>query len=181
MNVDQPKGGWPAYSGGDLGQWIVCTRAKGTRTRIHRAHQLKVRRKRQRAVHPRDSHDAVLQRLPQHLDRARLKLRQLVQEQHPPIRQRNLARMRQPGITIPSASLAVAKLCWASTITAPSPAACTVMLDLARATCQNRLHYDNETVDNPPLSVDNGAIMGITCPPGYVVARDIGRPACSKP
>jgi len=36
------------------------------------------------------------------------------------------------------------------------------------------IHYDNLIVENPPISVDKQAFMGITASIRYVVARDIG-------
>ena len=62
------------------------------RTRVHRRHQLKIRRQPQRPAHPHDVHRLVLERLPQPLEARPRELRQLIQKQQPAVRQAHLPR-----------------------------------------------------------------------------------------
>ena len=78
--------------------------AVATWTAVHRGEKDEVGGKRQRAGGARDHHLAVLQRLLQPLQRAGAELGQLVQEEHPPVGQADLAGARpvpaadQPGV-----------------------------------------------------------------------------------
>jgi hypothetical protein len=64
----------------------------GKLQQLHRRHEHELRRKGHRTRRPGDGHPPFLQRLPQRLQNVPLELRQLVQEQHAMMRQRNLTR-----------------------------------------------------------------------------------------
>ena len=61
-------------------------------TRIHRAHQHELARIAHRALHARDGHHAVFQRLAQHLKRVAVKFWQFIEKQNASVRHGNLAR-----------------------------------------------------------------------------------------
>ena len=70
--------------------------AAGARTEVHRRDELEARREERLALHPCDRDDAVLERLPQRLERGPLELGQLVEQQDAAMGEARLARPR-PG------------------------------------------------------------------------------------
>ena len=66
----------------------------GTRTEVHRRDELEPGREERLALRARDRDDAVLERLPQRLERRPLELRQLVEQQDAVVREARLARPR---------------------------------------------------------------------------------------
>jgi hypothetical protein len=79
---------------GALGRRVA---ARAAWTEVHGRDEGEARREQRSPAHARDADDAVLQRLPERLERRPLELGQLVEEQHPAVRKARLARARATG------------------------------------------------------------------------------------
>src|SRR5687767_4728164 len=69
------------------------------RTGVHRGDELEARREKGLARGARDRHASGLERLAQRFEHVAVKLRQLVEKEHPVVRERDLARPRQVAAT----------------------------------------------------------------------------------
>ena len=67
------------------------------RTEVHRRNELEPGRERRPPSDPRDADDTVLERLAERLERGPLELGELVQDEHAPVREADLARPRARG------------------------------------------------------------------------------------
>ncbi len=86
-----PIGREPRRRAGALGCRIA---ARSAGAQVHRRHQLEARREDKPAADTRDRDGAVLERLPQSLQRIPRELRQLVEEEHPAMSEARLAGLR---------------------------------------------------------------------------------------